>query len=275
MTAGACWRQLSGSSGHLVPSVNFEAVRGTAGFADLAAAAGGLEQFELIETIPRKFARGCDYLRVSEPDRYLGPWLAELTEMAAPERPVRAVLGYCAGAALARALADAATKYGLGEPILLLFDPLRVNGTTLSREFAEALDTVRPQLTPGEIEGARNSAARWEERCADAGGRALAPMAEALDEVYQGLVTAACGRLRVAPALERQLCDRFASYFAYLVASSRCEETAAGPVAEVVWSNTREAVPHAGDRAVRFDVPEPQLLADAAVAEFVSQTLRR
>jgi len=217
------WRPLNSGAGALVLAVHFDPGTGEPGFADLAANLGGVRLFE---TVPPRLAG--DILDRSEPVSYVGPWLAELDEL---RPPVRAVLGYCAGASLAGVLAAEVARAGLGEPPLLVFAPQRVNAATLATEFVSATDRLSAQLTAEELAAARRAAA--EVRGADRSTEYLAAMASALEGAYRTAVRAATHRLGVAPAAQRQLGDRFATYLAYLVACARAD-TADAPCPEVL-----------------------------------------
>src|SRR5690242_3701356 len=89
------WTELSDQGPDLIPCLDFPGGRATAGFAELA------EALAVDACFLHFRPAGVGPLAVRA-----GRWAAELT---ATGRPVRAVLGFCAGAALATRLADAIT----------------------------------------------------------------------------------------------------------------------------------------------------------------------
>ncbi|GAA2359959.1 hypothetical protein [Dactylosporangium salmoneum] len=201
------WRPLNAGTKALVLAVHFDPGAGGPGFADLA---GDLAGARLYETLPPRSAGAFD--EESEPVAYIRPWLAEIPALGAP---VRAVLGYCAGSSLAGILAAQIARAGLGDPPLLVFAPQRVDAATLATEFCAAIDRLAAQLSPDELAAARHSAAAVQ------GEADLPAAAGALERAYRTAVEAATARLGVAPAMRRQLGDRFATYLAYLVACAR------------------------------------------------------
>src|SRR5579871_3734881 len=144
------WRELSDRGPDLVPCLDFPGARAAAGFAELAAG------------VPA----GACFLHVRQTGA--GPlaacaarWAGELL---ATGRPVRAVLGYCAGAALATRLADAiAVAGGLGQsntgagppPAVVLFDAAATTGGSLAGQFVLAVESSARYLTAGEVADAR------------------------------------------------------------------------------------------------------------------------
>src|SRR5579859_5790470 len=96
------WRQLSDRGPDLVPCLDFPGARAAAGFAELAAGVPVDACFLHFRQTGAGPLAAC-----------VGRWGDELL---ATGRPVRAVLGYCAGTALATRLADAiAVAGGLGQ----------------------------------------------------------------------------------------------------------------------------------------------------------------
>ena len=92
------WRQLSDGGPDLVPCLDFPGGRAVAGFPELAAAV------PIDASFLHNQRATADPLAVCV-DR----WVAELT---ATGRPVRAVLGFCSGSALATRVADAIAATG-------------------------------------------------------------------------------------------------------------------------------------------------------------------
>src|SRR5581483_8997672 len=80
-----------------------------------------------------------------------GRWAAQV---AAAGRPVRAVLGFCAGAALATRVADAVAATG-PPPLVVLFDAAPTTGESLASGFTAALESSAAHLTADELADAR------------------------------------------------------------------------------------------------------------------------
>lgn len=266
------WRELrSGrSESELVLGVDFDAGRGDASLRDLAQ---GLGDRRVWESIPPSAAG--NLLQETEPDSYLRSWLEQI-----PAHPteVKAVLGCCAGASPAVRLAAWIRQAGLGEPALIVFDPIPVDAGVIAHEFSLALDSLAPQLDAGQLQRQREIAASLAEQT-NPNGSALVPAVTMIEASYRSAVHLACERLKVPPAFEAQLGDRFATYLTYLLACSRSTAALeANPAAAkgltAVLSAHHEASSWPGldenARIVRFAAPAPRLLADAEVAAFVS-----
>jgi len=114
------WRQLSDRGPDLIPCLDFPGGRAAAGFAELAAGVPIDASFLHIGQASAGPLAAC-----------VDRWVAELL---ATGRPVRAVLGYCAGAALATRVADAIAATG-PPPMVVLFEAMH--------------DFLRRQLTDG------------------------------------------------------------------------------------------------------------------------------
>jgi thioesterase domain-containing protein len=265
------WRPLRDKGAGLVVGVNFDAGHGDASLSDLAE---GLGDRRVWESVPPPAAG--DFLRDSEPEHYLRPWFEEI---AAQPDEVEAVLGCCAGASLAVALATRIRRAGLGDPLLIVFDPIPVRAEVIAREFSLAVDSLAAHLDAEQLRQVRAAASAAENT--DATGLALVSTVAALETSFRSAVHAACLRLRVLDTLEQQLGDRFAAYLGYLLACSRAQaapsaSAAPGPESTAVVSEHHDAAwPGAGDggRTVRFAAAAPRLLADAEVAAFVSESL--
>src|ERR1700730_8566049 len=130
------WLQLSDRGPDLVPCLDFPGARRAAGFADLAAGVP-------VDACFLHFRQaGAGPLAVCA-DR----WADELL---ATGRPVRAVLGYCAGTALATRLADAIATTG-PPPMVVLLDAVPTTGDSLASQFTSALESSARHLTADEL----------------------------------------------------------------------------------------------------------------------------
>jgi hypothetical protein len=234
------WRTLNGAGAvdRLVLAVNFDAGRGVSGFGDLAA---NLADHRVLECLPA--------------------YAHDVTALSAEVQPagrtgVCGVLGYCAGAPVALALAER-----FGDPPVVVFDPIAVDAATLVAEYTAAIGPLSDRLGDDERSAATDVTA-------GAGGTGdLAALANLLDAAYRRALRAACGRLRVAAAVEEQLAERFSRYLRYLVNAAGCR-SAAAPAA-VALSRSHVAPAASGATHRRFDVAADRLLADEGVASFV------
>ena len=195
------WRQLSDRGPDLIPCLDYPGARAAAGFAELAAG------------VP---ARAC-FLHLGAAGA--GPlaacaarWAGELL---ATGRPVRAVLGYCAGAALATRLADAIAAAG-PPPMVVLFDAVPTTSGSLASQFTSALESSARHLTPDELAGARALSAHLVQTYPDD----LPAIAAALTGRYDQLIRAVAARLSVHEFLRQELTAAFTAYLDYLLLAS-------------------------------------------------------
>src|SRR5580700_2475747 len=119
------WRQLSDRGPDLVPCLDFPGGRAAAGFAELAAGVPVDACFLHFRHAGAGPLAAC-----------AGRWADELL---ATGRPVRAVLGYCAGTALATRLGDAVAAAG-PPPLVVLFDAVPTTNGSLASQFTSALE---------------------------------------------------------------------------------------------------------------------------------------
>src|SRR5580693_4718760 len=137
------WRQLTDRGPDLIPCLDFAGGRAEAGFADLAAGVSVDACFLHFRQTGSGPLPAC----AGPLAACVGRWADELL---ATGRPVRAVLGYCAGTALATRLADAiaATE---PPPVVVLFDAAPTTGDTLASQFTLALESNARHLTADEL----------------------------------------------------------------------------------------------------------------------------
>ena len=146
------WRQLSDRGPDLIPCLDFSGARAEAGFAELAAG------------VP---VDAC-FLHIGQAGA--GPLAACVDrwadELLATGRPVRAVLGYCAGTALATRLADAIAATG-PPPMVVLLDAVPTTADTLTSQFTLALESNARHLTADELADAQRLADQLVGTCPD------------------------------------------------------------------------------------------------------------
>jgi hypothetical protein len=203
------WRQLSDRGPDLVPCLDFPGVRAAAGFAELAAGVPAAACFLHLEQVGAEpLAAGAEPLAAC-----VGRWAGELL---AAGRPVRAVLGYCAGTAMATRLADAIAATG-PPPAVVLFDAVPITHDSLAGEFTSAVESNARHLTAGELADARALAGQL----VQAYPEDLPRIAAALTERYDRLIGAVAGRLSVREVFRRELTGAFTAYLDYLLLASQ------------------------------------------------------
>jgi hypothetical protein len=248
------WLQLSDRGGDLIPCLDFPGGRAAAGFADLAAGVPADACFLHF----RQAGAGPLAVRV---DR----WADELL---ATGRPVRAVLGFCAGTAMATRLADAIAATG-PPPIVVLFDAVPMTGGTLTSQFASALESNARHLTAGEQADAQGLSEQLEEKYPDD----LPRIAAALAERYDRLMRAIADRLSLNEFLRQELTTMFTAYLDYLMLASEGGFDMRSSTPLFLTSPGYEP-PVEGARAIALDIGHDDLLRDPAVHELVARLLK-
>ena len=195
------WRQLSDRGPDLVPCLDFPGGRAAAGFAELAEGVAADACFLHFRQVGAGPLAAC-----------VDRWADELL---ATGRPVRAVLGYCAGAAMATRLGDAIAAAG-PPPMVLLFDAVSTTNGSLASQFVSALESNAKHLTADELADAHGLSERLVETYPDD----LPQIAAALTERYDRLIRAVAGRLSVHEFLRQELTGTFTAYLDYLLLAS-------------------------------------------------------
>jgi hypothetical protein len=183
-------------------------------------------------------------------------------------RPLRGVLGYCAGAGLATAITDALADAGTTPPPVLLFDAVTVTGSTLCDQFMAAVESSAEHLTADEIDDARRLA---EDLTARSEQDDLPRAAGLLVDRYHRLMTRLAETLRLGPFLDELVGD-FAAYMSYLlIAGGGTLDLRCGTPLFLSSKDHEldfEPVSHMPFRTSRSD-----LLRDAEVAKVVADLL--
>jgi hypothetical protein len=245
------WRQLSDRGPDLVPCLDFPGVRAAAGFAELVAGVPADACFLHLQPADAGPLAAC-----------VGRWADELL---ATGRPVRAVLGYCAGTAMATRLADAVAG---PPPAVVLFDATPTTGCSLTGEFTAAVESNAKHLTEGEVADACGLA----EELAEAYPQDLPRIAAALTERYERLIRALAGRLSVREIFCQELTGTFTAYLNYLLLASEggFDMRATAPL--FVCSADYEP-PVAGARAIVLGAGHDDLLRAPEAHELVTALL--
>ena len=247
------WRELSDRGADLVPCLDFPGVRAAAGFAELAAGVrAGACFLELRRAGPGPLA-AC-----------AGRWAGELL---ATGRPVRAVLGYCAGTALAAGLADAVAAAGPA-PLVVLFDAVPTTGGSLAGQFTAALESNARHLTAGELADAYGLA----EQLVAAYPDDLPRIAAALAGRYDQLIGAVAARLSVHELFRAELTGTFTAYLDYLLLASQ-GGFGVRSTTPLFLSSAGYQPPVPGARDIAFDIGHDDLLRDPKVHELIADLL--
>jgi len=196
------WLQLADRGPDLVPCLDFSGGgRAAAGFAELAAGVP-------VDACFLHFRQVGDGPFAACVDR----WADELL---ATGRPVRAVLGFCAGSALATRLADAIAAAGT-PPMVVLFDAVPTTGESLTGQFEVAVESNAKHLTADELADAHGLAEQLAQTYPDD----LPRIAAALADRYEQLMRAVAGRLSLSEFLRQELTGTFTAYMDYLMLAS-------------------------------------------------------
>jgi hypothetical protein len=145
---------------------------------------------------------------------YVDWWLAEVRQSG---RPVRAVLGYCAGAVLAARLAERVATWQ-DEPLLILLDPELPNTLGLYRDFHTVGDSMTAVLSEAELREFHEAGQRVQDKFGDDD---IAAVGSALGEVFATAMATAADRLGLDDEIRDELAGVFDSLVAYLVAATR------------------------------------------------------
>jgi hypothetical protein len=248
------WREMSDRGPDLVPCLDFPGTRVAAGFPELA---GGVSvdacflNFRLASTGPLAVC--------------VDRWVSEFTGTG---RPVRAVLGFCAGAALATRLADAIAATG-PPPLVVLFDADPTTANSLASQFTSALESSAKYLTAGELADARGLSEQLVATYPDD----LPRIAAALTGRYEGLMRTVAVRLSLPGFLLEELTDGFTAYLEYQLLTSEGGFDMRTTTPLFLNSADREP-PVEGARSITFDIGHDDLLRDAEVHKFVAELLR-
>jgi hypothetical protein len=247
------WRQLSDRGPDLVPCLDFPGARAAAGFAELAAGVRVDACFLHIGQAGAGPLAAC-----------VDRWADELL---ATGRPVRAVLGYCAGSALAARLADAIAATG-PPPMVVLFDAAPTTGDSLAGQFTSVLESSARHLTADELADACGLSAQLVAAYPDD----LPRIAAALTDRYDRLMCAVADRLSLPGFLRKELTATFTAYLDYLLLTSEggFDMRTTTPV---FLTSADYDPPVEGARTIAFDTGHDDLLRDPKVHELVTDLL--
>ena len=251
------WLQLSDRGRDLVPCLDFPGGRAAAGFADLAAGVPADACFLHFRQAGAGPLAAC-----------VDRWADELL---ATGRPVRTVLGFCAGTAMATRLADAIAASGSSAPppVVVLFDAVPTTGGSLAGQFTAALESNARHLTADEQADAQDLSEQLVEKYPED----LPRIAAALTERYDQLMRTVASRLSLHEFLRQELTGMFTAYLDYLTLASEGGFDMRSSTPLFVTSPDYEP-PVEGARTVAFDIGHDDLLRDPKVHQFVADLLR-
>lgn len=265
------WRIAHGGSGDLVVGISFDTGRGESLLTDLAKGIGDLRFLEALPPSPASvnLAKGLD--------GYLAPWMEDLPHHG--DR-ISGIIGHCAGASLAAALAVRLREVGGGESALILLDPAEVDARSIVSEYHLALRTLAAHLSADELLRAQSAAGSVAEN-AD-----LLPMSQRMASAYRVAMATVCGRLPISAEHQDQLCTRLSSYLTYLTASwwaaNHATTSTVTPAAIALstadymgWTSSGAPSNNDATVTIRFGTDRAHLLSDPALADLISKTLSR
>jgi hypothetical protein len=247
------WRQLSDGGPDLVPCLDFPGGRAVAGFPELAAAV----------PIDASFLHN-ERASVGPLAVCVDRWVAELT---ATGRPVRAVLGFCSGTALATRVADAIAATG-SAPRVVLFDAVPTTADSLAGQLPSALESSARHLTADELADARDLS----EQLAATYPDDLPLIAATLADRYDRLMRAVADRLSLHEFTFRELTDGFTGYLDYLVLTSEGGFDMRSTTPLFVCSNGYEP-PVENARTIMLDINHADLLRAPEAHKLVADLL--
>ncbi|MFD0043132.1 hypothetical protein ACOMD4_07910 [Streptomyces anulatus] len=208
-----------------------------------------------------------------QPDTGTGMSAAQYIELWAGEaeasgRPVRAVLGYCAGAVFAGELATRLAHRQQQRPALVVFDPEIPNPAGLDRDFAAMMDQFASVLSADEVAAARQAAT-----AARADAPDFAAFGDALVATFREQAGAAFRREGLDADLMEEFAAVFRSFVSYLDAARQIDPTAAWRTAVAVNSRQRTEGALLAARSVDLPVDHVDLLRSRPTADAVGEAV--
>jgi hypothetical protein len=257
MSVSAGWEPLSGGGGQgIVLAVDFEAVgRPEACFSDLVS----------ILDPPREIwaatqpAAGQEM--TASADTYLNYWSAGLRDGG---REISAVLGFCAGAVFAAALAERIAQWQTA-PVSVLLDPELPTRATLRKQFDNAIRGLA--VGGADLSWVRESLSRLDNP------PDLPSLAVELSVLYQQASEPVFARIGLPPEVRADVLASFRSLMSYLVAAADVGVGEGWPSATAIVSAAPICEPTGVARQIRTGVDHAGLLNSPLVAKLVSELL--
>lgn len=268
----ANWRRIGdGDEDEVLLAVGFSGP--VAGFSDLAdALAAPWAMYETVALPPLRRSP-TEELRSADPEQYIHHWLTGVSDAALK---VRAVISYCAGSSFVGTLTDAIVERGLGRPALVLIEPEMVTAQTLHWQFTVAAQSFYDYLDRSETSAVQAKAAAAADGPTHPDGAPgdLDQLGSVLSSCYHYLVRTYFERLDLRTPLEEELCSRFDTYVAYLIAAGKAQFACASATPTVIASYDHD-VKVAADAVIRVAAGRATMLADPTVAQAVRETVEQ
>ncbi|MFI0742240.1 hypothetical protein ACH4PU_29840 [Streptomyces sp. NPDC021100] len=268
MTTTDAWRTLKNGTDGVVLAVDYPFTgRPEAGFSDLAPLLD--TEYALWESVPPGDGAG------GAARDYLDHWY---TAAAADGRPVRAVMGFCAGSVYAAALAERLAAERGEAPRIVLFDPEFPDAITVYWQFHKVIDGLAVVLRPDEVTAAQQAGRRVSEKTDD-----LRLLRERLLEVFREAAATAFDRAGLDAVRREEFTATVTAFMSYLVAAAGIDARDGWPAATAISSatptNGLNLLPEerrAGRvaREIRFDLAHADLLRTAEVGKTVADLIR-
>lgn len=251
------WRPLPPGHGHeLVLAIDFDATgRPEARFTDLAERLG--PGYTLWETRPVPSAG-------PHGEAYVRGWAEELRTT---QRPVRAILGFCAGAAFAPSLARRISGWQAAPVPLVLFDPEIVTPDTLYWQYSKIVDIASSVLTSAETDRALQAGREAHARCPG-----VATLGTEIRAALEEHVAVAFGRLGLDQERSEEIVETFAGFVEYLCAAGTLDPVPAWKTATVISSSSVTSGLNrlrATDRTIGNDVAATEIRLDLSHADLL------
>ncbi|KJY41860.1 hypothetical protein VR41_10565 [Streptomyces sp. NRRL B-1568] len=273
------WQEIGGSGpGQLVLAVDFTATgRPDARFADLIGLAG--TGHPVWETMPQAIATDVGPGGAA----YLDHWFEAVR---ATGRPVGAVLGFCAGAVYAAALADRLTQWQESAPRLILFDPELANALGLYWQFHKSVQLFEGILGPEPVARA-DAAGHRALQAAEADGTpdGLRALGTELVRLFREVSGPAFDELELDAESRAEFTESFTAFVAYVVAAGDFPSaepwkkavafSSASPLSGLnkLRSTDPNSAAEAVARELRFDCDHMDLLRDERAAQALAGLL--
>jgi hypothetical protein len=254
------WERLSKGQGRgIVLALDFEAVgRPEACFSDLVALLGQPPEIWAAAQPPG----GADGALTA--DAYLGYWSAGLREGG---REISGILGFCAGAVFAAALAEQVARWQSARPVTVLLDPEPPTAATMLRQFSQAMRGLASVASKAELAPVQQAADRL------SGSEALPSLGAALTALYREATGPAFARIGLKAEYQADLMASFGSLMCYLAAAHDVRVAEGWASATAVLSATAPCEPAGVARRLRTGVDHAGLLGSPAVARLVAELL--
>lgn len=196
-------------------------------------------------------------------------WWTDGLDTVLAGRPVRALVGYCAGSVFASALADTLTTREGHRPQVVLFNPGAPDIATLTRDFHGLIDGMEI-LTNEERAGLLDEMAAIRQAYAP---NELIPVADRYAALYRKGCDLLCERLGVDASFGAEMAAVLHSYLAYLTAARDVQPAPQWRTATSFTSREHRGADFT-DTKHSFDLARADLLNSPQVAAALAALLR-